>query len=206
MRTKRWVQLVGVVAAAAGLTLVAGCSDSSDSAEPTASASATDSASVSASATASATRTGEVVDGGPGRPSVTRPPTPKAADLPSGLEPVTAKTLVGLWVPLELPPDATQGASFLDVDDDGSFVASDGCNATFGAWTVGGGGALAVESGPSTLIACPGAPVPAWFATATAAGLDKDRKLVLVGEDGKQHRLERGKPRAIPTGPDGQTS
>ncbi|PJJ71753.1 META domain-containing protein [Diaminobutyricimonas aerilata] len=79
----------------------------------------------------------------------------------------------------------TAGAAFVEFADDGSWTGSDGCNGNGGRWVADDTGTLLATSGPSTLMACDGAPVPTWMATATTAWLDGD-DLVLLDRHGDE--------------------
>ncbi|GAB3598433.1 hypothetical protein GCM10027446_28630 [Angustibacter peucedani] len=128
------------------------------------------------------------------------PPTPSANPPTSSTEPTTAVPLppgttaasddavVGRWVPA---PDAGVGgvgrrkAPALDVQADGTWTASDGCNDTAGTWRLIAPGQVEVTSGPSTLIGCQNVAIAGWWATAGAVATDGD-ELVLVDHDGRQ--------------------
>lgn len=102
------------------------------------------------------------------------------ADLPSGLAPADSAALVGRWRP------ADQGAgAFVQLDPDGSWHGSDGCNQQGGRWVAGQDGLLLAVSGFSTLIGCDNVPVGSWLTQAARAGLDGD-DLVLVDRAGAQ--------------------
>lgn len=101
--------------------------------------------------------------------------------LPAGLAAVRSDDLVARWT----PDPAVAGDPFVEFADDGTWTGSDGCNGGSGRWIVGVDGEILATSGPSTLMACDGAAVPAWVATATRAGLDGDR-LVLVDASGDE--------------------
>ena len=58
---------------------------------------------------------------------------------------------------------------------------------------MGQGGEFLATSGPSTLIACEGAPVPAWVGQAATVGINSDGWLLLFDTAGHEvGRLERG--------------
>ncbi len=115
------------------------------------------------------------------------PPAP----LPAGLDPVTSDTLVGRWdARAEDLTSINAGGTpspnpypYVEVLDDRTWTGTDGCNGSGGAWAVGDDGWLLITGGASTLMACDGAPVPAWFSSAARAGLDGD-ELVLTDHDG----------------------
>jgi len=119
-----------------------------------------------------------------------RSPSPLAA----GLTPATAQTLLGTWVPVAYTVTTNPHVTFTD---DGRWTGSDGCNGGQGRWAVGDHGELLTTSGPSTLIGCEGAPVPAWVAQATSAGFDHSGLdaawLLLFDRDGTEiGRLRHG--------------
>lgn len=106
--------------------------------------------------------------------------------------PSSAETgIAGYWVSAE----KFETTPFLDILPDGTFTGSDGCNGTQGTWSLSGD-RLTVEAGPSTLMACEGAPLPMYFATAKTARL-VDGALELRDADGKVLiTLVSGKPRS----------
>lgn len=108
--------------------------------------------------------------------------------LPEGLLPATSDELAGRWVSATDPHPEPN----LEVEADGSWSASDGCNVTAGRWAAPDPGALLTTSGGSTLIGCEGSSDPSSFAEARAAGFDGD-ELVLVDPAGDEiGRLVRG--------------
>lgn len=109
------------------------------------------------------------------------------APLPAGLTAADRASLAGRWVP------ASGGtAPFVEFNGDGTWRGSDGCNGNGGRWTSGAGGTLLATTGPSTLIACDGAPVPEWLASTVRAGVG-DGQLVLVDTTGAEMgRLRKG--------------
>ena len=112
-----------------------------------------------------------------------------AATLPAALTPATASTLAGKWVPVAYSVSTDPHATFAA---DGTWTGSDGCNGGSGRWVVGAGGEFLATSGPSTLIACEGAPVPSWVGQATSAGFNDDGWLLLFDAAGTEiGRLER---------------
>lgn len=99
--------------------------------------------------------------------------------LPEGLAPATTADLTGRWV----PAGATYATDpHVVLREDGSWTASDGCNAGAGHWAVQEGGRLVGTAGPSTAIGCEGAPVGAWVGAASLVGLDGE-ELVLLDRD-----------------------
>jgi heat shock protein HslJ len=90
----------------------------------------------------------------PGRPieDADRSRFVPAAPVPAPLVPAAEADLLGRWV----PAGSTIGA-FAQLDADGTWTGSDGCNGAGGSWVVGtDGGFLAGASSISTLIACDG--------------------------------------------------
>lgn len=131
--------------------------------------------------------------------SYTRPPELTAevrahfrapASLPDALTPATGAALKGTWVPVAYVVSTDPHVTF---EADGTWTGSDGCNGVQGRWAVGAEGEFLATSGPSTLIACEGAPVPSWVAQATAAGVNDDGWLLLFDAAGTEiGRLQRG--------------
>ena len=103
------------------------------------------------------------------------------ADLPPGLDPADSAALIGTW----RPADGAGVGVFLQLDRDGSWHGSDGCNQQGGRWVAGPDGLLLAVSGPSTLIGCDNVPVGGWLTQATRAGLDGE-DLVLVDRTGAE--------------------
>ena len=113
-----------------------------------------------------------------------------AAGLPSGLTPATDAALEGKWIPVAYAVSTGPHVAFAS---DGTWTGSDGCNGGQGRWAVGQGGEFLATSGPSTLIACEGAPVPAWVGQAATVGINSDGWLLLFDTAGHEvGRLERG--------------
>ncbi len=74
---------------------------------------------------------------------------------------------------------------FVTFSADGAWTASDGCNNVQGTWKESAPGMLAVTSGPHTMMACEGAPLPSAVASAHSYQLDGG-KLTLSDQAGKQ--------------------
>lgn len=111
------------------------------------------------------------------------------APLPGGLTVAGPVDLVGRWV-ADAPSSDEQ--PHVELADDGTYTGSDGCNGASGRWAVGDGGRFLATSGPMTAMACPGAAVPSWVATAARAGTDGG-DLVLLDRAGQElGRLHRG--------------
>ena len=113
--------------------------------------------------------------------------TPSA--LAAGLTAATADALLGTWVPVAYAVKTNPHVTFAA---DGRWQGSDGCNGGSGRFAVGDHGMLLTTAGPSTLIGCEGAPVPAWVAQATSAGVDWDWLLLFDLDGNEVGRLERG--------------
>ena len=101
----------------------------------------------------------------------------------------TAGTIVGTW--LVNPAETLPTEPFLTIVDDGSWVASDGCNVVRGTWELAADGTLTTTSGPSTLIGCEGKALPTYFSNATSASVDGDT-LVLQDAAGETITLVAG--------------
>lgn len=93
----------------------------------------------------------------------------------------TAEDLAGYWVPTE----SYETSPYLHLTEDGEWSGSDGCNTVTGTWSVGEAGALTVEAGPSTLMACEGEALPMYFAQAARARID-GKTLVLADRDDRE--------------------
>lgn len=105
-----------------------------------------------------------------------------AVALPAGLDAPTIVDLEGRWNPVG-EGEGTDAHAQLAAD--GTYTASDGCNGTMGRWAIGAGGEWLATAGPSTLIACEGAPVAFWLSQAKRAGMD-GAQLVLLDADGAE--------------------
>ncbi|MFN8168650.1 MAG: hypothetical protein U0S36_07680 [Candidatus Nanopelagicales bacterium] len=107
--------------------------------------------------------------------------------LPPGLAPAAADDLVGTWV--VAPTASAAGVDDLgpgvEVDADGTWSGTDGCNGGDGSWTLGPDGAFIATLGPMSAVGCPGPSVPYWMSEARRVGL-AGSALVLVGRDGKE--------------------
>ena len=91
-------------------------------------------------------------------------------------------TIVGTWTTAKTysgpnQPDVTFA-------DDGTWTASDGCNRVQGTWKSTDAKTLVVTSGPSTMMACDGAPLPAAVAGADTFKVSADQ-LTLYDKAGK---------------------
>jgi hypothetical protein len=109
--------------------------------------------------------------------------------LPASLDPASAASLVGRWVPVGRGLASDPHAEF---SPSGSWNGSDGCNGGAGRWTVTDDGEFLATSGASTMMWCVGAMVPYWVQSARLAGFD-GAELVLLDADGAElGRLQRG--------------
>jgi heat shock protein HslJ len=114
------------------------------------------------------------------------------APLPAGLRAATRADLLGRWV-----PEGRAGASsdrrepHVDLDADGTWSGSDGCNGAGGAWTSDDGGTILALSGASTLIGCENHEIGSWLAGAASAGFDGDTLLLTDFAGHELGRVER---------------
>jgi hypothetical protein len=111
--------------------------------------------------------------------------------LPAGLRPATRATLVGRWVPDAADAVQPPRVPFLQLDADGSWTASDGCNSSTGRWTAGGDGRVLATSGYTTLIGCQNVPVDQWWDHAARAGFDGPALVLLDRTGSALARLSR---------------
>jgi hypothetical protein len=111
--------------------------------------------------------------------------------LPTGLRAATSTALVGRWAPDGADAVQRPKLPFLELDAEGSWTSSDGCNGSMGRWTVGDDGRVLATSGASTAIGCHNVPVDQWWVSAARAGFD-GATLVLLDRDG--HELARLRP------------
>ena len=102
-------------------------------------------------------------------------------------EAATADTLLGTWV-VDETFDAPE-TPFLQFVDDGTWIGSDGCNRVQGDWTIGDKGAITVTSGPQTMIACDGAPLPMTLIDAATVSIVDD-SLLLTAKEGANSAAE----------------
>lgn len=119
--------------------------------------------------------------------------------LPAGLAAPAPDNLIGRWLPLSGPDGRTPAPGpggwptppFAELAVDGTWRASDGCNATQGRWAAGSGGAFAATGGVSTLIGCDNVPVGVWLGTARQASLDGDVLVLRDAQGTETGRLRR---------------
>lgn len=106
------------------------------------------------------------------------PPEP----LPEGESAATPDALAGRWIPAG---KAIKTDPHVVFESAGPWRGTDGCNTMKGRWAIGDSGAMIATVGPTTMIACKGAPVGQWLSQTASASLDGD-ELVLHDEAGKE--------------------
>ena len=92
----------------------------------------------------------------------------------------------GRWVPV-----AEAGRAFVEFAGDNTWKGSDGCNGNGGRWFATSG-SLVATTGPSTLLACDGAPVTAWLGSTAMAGFENDVLVLLDAKGAEVARLKKG--------------
>jgi heat shock protein HslJ len=102
---------------------------------------------------------------------------------PAGSGSAAATTIAGTWATGKTYQTTVQ--PFVTFATDGTWTASDGCNQTHGTWKETAPQALAVTSGPMTMMACDGAPLPGVVSGTHTYKLTDD-KLALYDEAGKE--------------------
>ncbi len=117
--------------------------------------------------------------------------------------PATEADLVGTWALDEEFSSPEQ--PFISFSDDGSWIASDGCNQVRGTWQLGEDGSLTTTSGPSTLMACDGAQLPLAMAQATSVEILVDTLILTSSGESTTTVLVRSTdpavgPQGLPTG------
>ena len=115
-----------------------------------------------------------------------------AAPLPAGLRPATADELAGRWVPAEGPGSRAPTRPYAELEPDGTWSGSDGCNGQSGRWVAGDGGSFLAVAGAQTLIGCEGANMAGWLSDASRAGFAGDQ-LVLLDRSGTRGRPAAGR-------------
>jgi heat shock protein HslJ len=113
-----------------------------------------------------------------------------AAPLPAGLTPATAESLAGRWGAAD--GVRRPGEAYLELNADGGWSGSDGCNGERGRWVAGAGGTLLATSGPATLMACDNHPAGSWLYKARRAAIDGDQLILFDAAAKELGRLERG--------------
>jgi heat shock protein HslJ len=92
-------------------------------------------------------------------------------------------TIVGTWGTGKTYTSPEQ--PFVTFVDGGTWTASDGCNKVQGTWKESAPGTLVVTSGPHTMMACEGAPLPSAVASTHTYKLAGE-KLTLFDETGTE--------------------
>jgi hypothetical protein len=103
--------------------------------------------------------------------------------LPSGVVAADRETLLGRWGPIG--GSSAPQPPYLEIVEDGSWSASDGCNGSTGRWSAGADGSVVAVSGPSTEIGCDNLDTAGAFAGSSRAALDGET-LVLIDSAGKE--------------------
>jgi len=83
---------------------------------------------------------------------------------------VDGSQLIGVWGVDQTFTGPEQ--PYISFTDNGNWTSSDGCNTVAGTWELGELGAITTTAGPSTLIACDGAPLPQAMADALFVQVD----------------------------------
>ncbi len=112
------------------------------------------------------------------------------APLPAGRTAATWRELLGRWAP---PGDqaARPTAPYLEVDRDGTWTASDGCNESSGRWALGPDGRLLTTSGASTLIGCQNVDVAGTWSRAARVAAQDGQLVLLDAQATELNRLAR---------------
>jgi hypothetical protein len=126
-----------------------------------------------------------------------------SAPLPAGLVAVDAGSVVGRWVPSDAPAGSEAHA---ELQADGEWSGSDGCNGLGGRWRTGTGGALLAVGGGHNLAGCGNIPVQDRLERTARAGFDGD-VLVLLDRQGDEvgrftRAGSRGRHAELPEEPD----
>jgi heat shock protein HslJ len=112
---------------------------------------------------------------------------------------VSEKDLVGTWA---LDEEFTSPEQpFISFSDDGTWIASDGCNQVRGTWELARDGSLTTTSGPSTLMACEGAQLPLAMAQATSVAFEGESLILTSSGESTTTVLVRSTDPAV--GPQG---
>jgi heat shock protein HslJ len=105
-----------------------------------------------------------------------------------GTRPAAGAGLVGRWLPADGRAD---GRAFVELEPDGHWTGSDGCNRTKGTWQGGPDGRFAATSGPSTMIGCENVPIATWLADAARADVDGETLVLRDATGAETGRLVR---------------
>jgi heat shock protein HslJ len=109
------------------------------------------------------------------------------------------KDLEGTWA---LDEEFTSPEQpFIAFSEDGTWIASDGCNQVRGTWELARDGSLTTTSGPSTLMACEGAQLPLAMAQATSVAFDGESLILTSSGESTTTVLVRATDPAV--GPQG---
>jgi heat shock protein HslJ len=84
--------------------------------------------------------------------------------------------LVGTWV-IDQHFDSPE-QPFVSFVQDNTWSASDGCNLVRGTWELAADGTLTTTSGPQTMMACDGAPLPLAVTRGTRVVVDGDTLVI----------------------------
>lgn len=116
--------------------------------------------------------------------------TPNAASPSDPARPgaVHSDALLGTWVVAQTFDSPEQ--PYIAFAEDNTWRASDGCNQVHGTWQVDADGALTTTSGPQTMMACDGAPLPQAITFGTRVEVDGDT-LVIHGPESSTTTLVR---------------
>lgn len=106
------------------------------------------------------------------------PPAP----LPQDATAVDPEELAGKWIPAGKSIKTDPHIVF---ESAGSWQGTDGCNTITGRWSASDSGDLIATAGPTTMIACEGAPVGQWMTKVATAAVD-DSELVLHDRSGEE--------------------
>ena len=110
------------------------------------------------------------------------------------------EALVGVWS-LDTRFDSPE-QPFLAFAEDGTWVASDGCNRVRGTWKLDAEGVLSTTSGPQTRMFCEGAQLPLAVTLADGVEVDGDRMRIHSSAESTVTELVRATDPTI--GPQGQ--
>ena len=117
---------------------------------------------------------------------------------PGGRSAVDATALVGTWTIDQTFSGPEQ--PFVSFVDDGTWIASDGCNRVQGTWELGDAGSLTTTAGPSTLMACDGAQLPLAVSLATFVQISGDSLTISSSKDSTVTTLIRSTDPAVGIG------
>lgn len=108
----------------------------------------------------------------------------RVMDLPDGLRPATiSQVTAGRWYPDRHAPSAPEG-SWLELDADGTWSGSDGCNGQGSVWLLEASGWFRTGSWAQTAIGCSGIDVGGALSEGVALAVDEEGALVALDETG----------------------